>query len=598
MDEATKEILLDLIFNESDKVRIPTPVAWDEEAVDWLFYLLHSRDYGLSTTVDFLGKHFPADPRFLLWKYRAFIPNYGHKGADAEQAYRFIEKHEPSHPWLIPLMEQSVCCNAWSSDGFCFGRDFRSYLASRFEQMLGDHDPSSGVPQLLPEHRRLPRECVESVYRSDDDDYHGATLVGTLAALGSTIPADVAAALETAAIHLYQAEEITARLIAMARDGDKKALLWIARRYPENPAALEVLEQAAAVAIDERLTDVMCFQGICLPQLRNRFLKSVENPTLHYNQDCHGLLAVRAEREMLRDKVLELWEHRGLRLSTISRVYLLGFPMEPVIPRILGMTASGDLLDDHARWNLLPVVIHADISEALTQGIRAAVDRFDLVSPVLLLGMIYGDRPETVALFKELVRNEPMVSKSGAEAAFTEVLRLGGRGPEDLQWALDALRNSRQRTGSIADRCPALLLHFFGTGPEVVGALQDFALAPHHPVLANASLWLLLNKLPAALPVDRRSAVEGLSFGERGNYLRMLCHRLGENEENLSEILHFILHDPDLAIRKTVLESLWNAVECNSVPSGSSDQQFAQACLQREELAQIAAKLLVKWSPG
>lgn len=601
MDEATKEILFDVIRYPYDNIRLPDFMAEDPQAVDWLFYHLHSVEFPSHVLIDFLGKHFPEERRFLLWKYRAFHPCWGHKGYESKESYCFVEKNEPDHPWLDPFMEQIISCRDRSIDEFYVGREVRESLMNRFDRLIDNHDPRTGVPKVLSGNRLVySREYEVQYKRRDDDEYHGATLQETLPALDSPVEAEVAAAIDIAGTHLYQAEEIRTRLIAKAREGNQDALLWVAWRYPEDPLAVEMLTETTITGSPNgRFLIVMCLQGICLPELRERFLKSIENSRLyHSGYACGFVLAIRTGREMLENKVVELLERADFRFYNLSCVYWMWFSLETVLPRILEKIASGDLLDVHSRMNLLLILTYTDFSEPLRNGIRAIADRCNVGDEILLLGLLYGHEPQTVAFLKEFVRDEQSMLKSGAEAAFAEVLRLGDRGPEDFQWALEALKSSRHQTGGIADRCPPMLLHFFGTGPQVVEALQNFALSSGHPVLADASLRLLLEKFPAAVPFGRRSAVEGLSFGERGRYLQSLSHRLREDEENLREITHFALHDPEVGIRKTTLDALWRAVEINCVPSGWADREFAQACLQHEELAETALRLLAKWHPG
>lgn len=594
MDEATKEILFDLISDEFDNIRIPTPVAWDEEAVDWLFYVLHSRDYGLSTVSDFLGKHFPADPRFVLWKNRAFRPNAGEDGMLSKNAFRFTEKHEPNHPWLIPFMEQMVCCSGWSIEGFNFGKDFRSYLRGRFEQMLGDNDGSSGIPLLLPESRRLPRETVESMFRSDDDGYHGATLQGTLTLLDSPIPGEVAAALKIAGTHLYQAEEITTRLIEMARTGNSQALLWIARRYPESPAAWQVLANAIDKAHpDHKLVELMCLQETCLPEIRDRFLTAFGDLSATWLSDYGTIPATRSERKKLRDEVFNTWKRFGFSLSQFAFAYPMWFPWESVMEQIVERIESGELLKN-SRTELLQISVYTDISEALRNGIRVAADRIDMGDAILLLGMIYGDRPETVRFLKEFIEYEPAMLKYGAEAAFAEVLRLGKRDEPDFEWAVNVLENSRNRPGGVAGHGPALLVHFFGSGSSVRETLQRFATSSGNRVLADASARLLLDRFPTAVPDKNRSAVERLSSSQRADYLASM---FSQAEEHLDDLIHFSLHDPEPAVRRAALGSISQALSWNKLPDTWRDRDFATRCLDHKELTRTAAGMLAKWYP-
>ncbi|MCW1926034.1 hypothetical protein OKA05_25975 [Luteolibacter arcticus] len=783
MEISARELLLDLIFRQEGRRIIPDSLSADEEAVDWLFHLLHADEFPSGDVIEFLRRHRPEDPRFVRWKNRAFRPGLGEDGMLSEDAYKFIEKHEPDHPWLDPFMAQAAYGFRDLTSGIYLGKDFASHLRGRFESPVDDTDLAGqakaadsstlaawiadsslhvgkqfiaakelcdrgefdflfdrksriyltreikdealdrNTPAVLSAARRSlveganplaseilltcctdPAEFVDLVDRSvalnrpdaaivltkleefgaaippatasrlllsiaESNPYHrnkvvpvllaqagddpdviarikswacdgsegfemarilshfldanreqawvretalafrkqhdgDAYLSDVIARIGdeeciraildafdSSLSSEASSATNAAGHRLHQDPRVRDRLLEKARAGDGRALQWIARRYPEDPEALEILREATRTPGHWDVIRVMCLQGVLRSHVRERFLKSLGDPSASYPGDCEAILAVRSEREAIAREIGPRWELLGIHLGERSNTFPMWFPYESFTVQIMEGIRSGELLK-YPRELILQLAGSVDVSEALRDGIRAAADKFDLDPALLLLGMIYGDRPETVSFFKEFTETESAMVSYGAETAFAEVLRLGKRGDDDFSWAVDTLRNSSGRkSGGIACYGPKILVHFFGSGERVVQALQEFAMSPSHPLLATASTRILMDAFPNKVPGSLRAEVEAMPVEGRRSHVSSLRQNAARW---IPELVHFTLHDPDASIRKEAMSGL---AKNYHMPGTWRDPGFAFACLQHSELAGMAATLLAKWSP-
>jgi len=149
----------------------------------------------------------------------------------------------------------------------------------------------------------------------------------------------------------------------------------------------------------------------------------------------------------------------------------------------------------------------------------------------------------------------------------------------------------RKSGGGIACYGPKLLVHFFGSGERVLQVLQEFALSPSHPPLANSATRLLMEAFPSKVPGGVRALVEAMPDESR----RAHVSSLRENAPRwIAELVHFALHDPDASVRT---EAMLGLARRYDMPGTWRDPGFAFACLQYPELAGMAAILLAKWSP-
>jgi hypothetical protein len=419
-------------------------------------------------------------------------------------------------------------------------------------------------------------ECIQEVLQDID----------------SVLKSEARSALDAAGRYLYKDPRVKKILIEKARSNCKSASQWVALRYSDDPEAQDTLEAKLKGPTLTKLIQTLCIQEAMLPFIREQFLESLNNSARLYSVHCDAILALRHVREELAMETTKHWQQMiDSYQGSFSSVYSMWFSWEPVLDQVIAKIRTGEI-NHGLRELILHLSDYADVSDALQDGIRAVMgnpnssNMMDVVDSILLLGLIYGNKPETVAFFKEIVEKESTSQNYGAEAAFAEVLRLGSRGEEEFQWALRTLR--------LATYDPRILLHFFGRGSNVVDALRIFSLSNDNPALANASMSLLLHEFSEAVPLNNRAALEAMSTNAREHFFADLSTKL---PGYLGELIHFTLNDPDAPVRKSALSALRKGVIWYKSLENWIDREFALKCLQRGELTEMAADLLEKWFP-
>lgn len=417
-----------------------------------------------------------------------------------------------------------------------------------------------------------------------------------LQGIGNVLKIEAKSALCAAGRYLYKDPRVKKILIEKARSNCESALQWVALRYSDDPKVQDILEAKLQRPTSTKLIQTLCMQEAMLPHVRERFLESLNNSAKLYSIHCDAILALRHVREELAMETTKHWQQMiDSYQGTFSSVYSMWFSWEPVLDQVIAKIRTGEL-NHGLRELILQLSDYADISDALHDGIRAVMgnrnssDMMDVVDAILLLGLIYGNKHETVAFFKEIVERESTTQHYGVETAFAEALRLGSRGEDEFQWALRTLRNTRV----LATFGPRILVHFFGRGSNVVDALRIFSLSHDHSALANASMSLLLSEFDEAVPLNTRAALEAMCANEREHFFSDLSTKL---PSYLGELVHFTLNDPSAPVRKSALSALHKGVIWYKSLENWSDREFALKCLQRRELTEMAADLLGKWFP-
>lgn len=410
--------------------------------------------------------------------------------------------------------------------------------------------------------------------------------------IDSVLKSEAASALYAAGRYLYKDPRVKLILIEKARSNCKSALQWVALRYADDPEAQKILEAKMRGPTSTKIIQTLCIQEAMLPFMREQFLGSLSAASRLYSVHCDAILALRHVREELTMETTKHWQHMIDSLQgSFSSVYSMWFSWEPVLDQALAKIRTGELKYG-SRELILQLSDYVDVSDALQDGIRAVMgsrnsgDMMDVVDSILLLGLVYGNKPETFAFLKEIIENESTRQHYGAEAAFAEVLRLGNRGEEEFQWALRTLR--------LAPHDPRILVHFFGRGSNVVDALRIFSLSNDHPALANKSMSLLLNEFSEAVPLNTRAALEAMSANARVRFIAKLSNNI---PSYLDELTHFTLMDRDTAVRVSALQALRKLVFWYGPLANWCDRDFALKCLQKGELTETAADLLAKWFP-
>jgi hypothetical protein len=411
-----------------------------------------------------------------------------------------------------------------------------------------------------------------------------------LDAFESPIQSERHAAIRTAGEHHHYNPSIRAALLEQARSGHVEACKWIIRQYPDDSRTAEILEShlndPKPYGFFE-LIPLMCLQGIMVAKFREQLMIWVRNPTQHDGSHCTAVLAIRAVRNLLFDEISVRWEN----LIFQHPLYLTWYPVKPMIARILERLRAGDFMKN-PRKIVLHISRDADVAEALREGIIAAAPHEELSDAILVLGLIYGERPETRKFLKDYVKLDPSQRKYGSEVAFAEALRLGKRDMEDFEWAVEAMGASSERKhGGLANHGPRLLAHFFGLTTEVLSALEMFSHSATNPILADSSRGFLKEKFPGHLPDLSREAISLMPVDRRINHLRQLAKA---RPPQITELQHFALHDPVAEVRKEVLVQLQSLISRKQAPEGWDIGGFAMECLKDAELAGIAANILAQ----
>lgn len=793
MAPSHREFVLDLLSGVGWSQYVPESLAGDEEAVDWLFYLLLEEEYPASELIEFLGKHHPTDHRFKLWTQRAFRPGLGEDGMMSESSFAYLERTEPNHPWLNVFAQQAAYSFACGVDSMFLGKDFSSHLRKRYPKQSGDlrkamelshftavmatmdletiaedtaaafdsrlaaleelagreqfgsffrtnlpyesrnalvdeakarlspalrsaaqnalqetenpalaieillaqdisasefsgllqfaiskrpnlscflrkiMDPDCGFPEetirsmameITREDRlcryisipfllsRFPHdheiiELIKSCAAAESDAYrfsqflswlldygiecewvresllayrdthdgcahtiHLLARIGDsaytqtiLAAFESPIRGEQSAAIRSAGKHLHHLPEVRSALMEQARKGNTEACRCIIRRYPEDPNSSAILRTHLNGPQSHQyhgLIPLMCAQGIMLADIRGLFIRSIAGSSWPYGSPYNAILAIRSEREALREEISLHWEKLLFQRYERTCPYLIWYPLQPLFGRISEILRSGDHVED-ARELLLAVCGQTDLAEALCTGILAAAPHKNPNDAILLLGLIYGDRPETAKFMKDHVRLDPAQRKYGSELAFAEALRLGKRDKADFDWAVDAMATSSQRKDDgLAGSAPRLFAHFFGLGTDVRDALEFFTHSDSNPVLSDSSRALLMEKFPDTMPDLSRAAVSAMPVDRRIKHLR---HVSRITPLPIREIKHFALHDPAAEVRKAAMQIVRSLYWRTSPPPEWELDKFALECLKDGELADQAAGILARICP-
>lgn len=793
MTPSHREFVLDLLSGIGWSQYVPESLADEEEAIDWLFYLLLDEEYPASELIGFLGKHHSTDHRFKLWTQRAFRPGLGEDGMMSESAFAYLERSSPDHPWLNVFTQQAAYSFACGIDSMFLGKDFSSHLRKRYPKQGGDHrkvtelsqsiavmatmdletiaedasaafdsrlaaleelarrqqfgcffrtnlpyesrnvlveeakalrspalrsaaqnalqatgnpalaievllaqdisvsefadllqfasrtrpnlscflrkimDPDCGFPEesirsmvmgitredtncrynsipfLL---SRFPQdqeviELIKSCAAAESDAYRFSQILSWLLDYGiesewvrasvlayrdthdecrhtirllarigdpahtqtvldafeSPIREEQSAAIESAAKHLHHLPEVRSALMEQARKGNTRACRCIIRRYPEDPNSSAILRTHLKGPQSRQyhgLIPLMCAQGIMLAEIRGLFIRSITSSSWPYGSPYNAILAIRSEREALRDEISLHWEKLLFQRYERTSPYLMWYPLQPLIGRIKEILRSGDHVG-HARELLLAICGQADLAEALRSGILAAAPHKNNSDAILLLGLIYGDRPETPKFMEDYVRLDPAQRKHGSEVAFAEALRLGKRDKAAFDWAVDAMATSSQRKDDgLAGNGPGLFAHFFGLGTEVRDVLGIFTHSDTNPVLADSSRALLMEKFSDTMPDLSRAAVSAMPVDRRIKHLR---HVARITPLPVQEIKHFALHDPAAEVRKAAMQIVGSLYWRTSPPPEWTLDKFAIECIKDGELANQAAGLLARIRP-
>jgi hypothetical protein len=275
-----REFLLDMLSGLDGIEKIPESLASDEEAVDWLFYLLLEKDYPASELIDFLRKHHSDDRRFKLWKDRAFRPNLGEDGMESQKAYRYMEKWHPAHPWLDVFMQQA----AYSADcDFIYlGKDFRSRLRDRYSKLMGD--PQNVTDSSLPIARM---ETIELERIAED----------TAAALKSRLAALEELAQREKFDSFFRTNlpyEFTLKFLEAAKKRGTPALLSVARNAlsdKKHPVLVFDILLAQEISAADFLE---LHQFACHLNWPNRslFLNRIMDPSCNYGEETIRMIAM------------------------------------------------------------------------------------------------------------------------------------------------------------------------------------------------------------------------------------------------------------------------------------------------------------------